>query len=383
MTLLQPVLPATAYIDQDWYGKERDLIFKRLWQFYGFASQFEKPNQFVAKKIFDIPIVVQNFNGELRAFENICLHRLAPIQTEPQGCRPLTCRYHGWNYGADGHVAAIPFEKEVYVFAEDAKQKMCLRRFGVERVGGLIFINLSDNPLPIEKQFSREFLDSLAGVSNHFDAIMETKTFHRRFNWKMIFENLRDGLHPSFLHRDTLYKNVKFDAKPPPVGGVEAYLAEPDAVDPYQEMQDYFSKGGPDTKLEKNNPAEWKTKVERYGSEDVYYNWLAFPNLHIASGDGGHAFIIEHYIPRGPGLTDVEVCYLTAKRKELIPEAEGLLQHRMRGAEDIFEEDFTILEQTQAGLHKDAPLPNWGAFEIRSHRISKWIARVVRDETQL
>ena len=61
--------------------------------------------------------MVQNFQGELRAFDNVCLHRGAELQWETEGVRPLTCRYHGWGYDAGGE-PAIPFP-EVYRFADD------------------------------------------------------------------------------------------------------------------------------------------------------------------------------------------------------------------------------------------------------------------------
>src|ERR1700722_19826689 len=136
-----PALSVAAYIDLDWHDKEKTLLFGRMWQFFTLGSLVDRPNKFVAKKLFGVPIVVQNCAGELKAFENICLHRQAPIQTQSHGCRSLTCAYHGWNYGADGKVAAIPFEDEYYQFSESARKKLCLREFALAKIGGLIFIN--------------------------------------------------------------------------------------------------------------------------------------------------------------------------------------------------------------------------------------------------
>ena len=36
-------------------------------------------------EIFDYPILIQNFKGEIKAFENICPHRFNKIQTETRG----------------------------------------------------------------------------------------------------------------------------------------------------------------------------------------------------------------------------------------------------------------------------------------------------------
>jgi phenylpropionate dioxygenase-like ring-hydroxylating dioxygenase large terminal subunit len=379
--LLPPALDVAAYIDDDWFEKEQSLLFRRLWQFVTFKNFLDKPGAFVTKILFGVPVVLQNFGGEIKAFENICLHRQAPIQTKAYGRRPLTCHYHGWNYGADGRVTSIPFEKEYYLFPDDLKEKLCLRQFAVEVIGSLIFISLSPNPLPIKRQFSEEFLDSLEAVSLCFDCEMITTTYRRKFNWKLIFENLRDGVHPSFLHRDTLYQDVKFKPKAPPPGVVQSYLDERrnprNDRDVFEEVRAYFSKGGPDTSFNKLTSYPWHDKVQRFGNENVYYNWLAFPNLHIASGSGGYSFIIEHYIPRAAGITDVDIYYLTAMRTEPYSQSKAVLYEHLAGADRVLNEDFQMLELTQSTLHKDGPFPRWGAFELRNHRISTWIREVI------
>ncbi|HUY68180.1 MAG TPA: Rieske 2Fe-2S domain-containing protein, partial [Alphaproteobacteria bacterium] len=327
---LSPALPPAAYCDDGWFEKEKNLLFRRTWQFFTFASRVAKANQFVARKLFGIPVVVQNCAGQLRAFENICLHRQALIQDQPHGCRPLACPYHGWNYNAEGKVTAIPFNEEYYHLPPEKVGGLHLRRFGLEKIGDLIFVNLSDDPIPIARQFAPALIDDLADLSSHFDDEMIVTTFRRRFNWKLIFENLRDGLHPAYLHRNTLYKNVKFKPSHMPREVLETYLREelPRAhsnTDPLDEAREFFSRGGPDTGLEKLNPYPWHRCVTRYKDEDCYYNWLLFPNLHIASGTGGYSFIIEHYLPQSAGATDVDVYYMTAKKKQRYAASKAVL----------------------------------------------------------
>jgi phenylpropionate dioxygenase-like ring-hydroxylating dioxygenase large terminal subunit len=357
----------------------------RTWQFFTFASRVNKTNKFVARKVFGIPVVVQNCAGELRAFENICLHRQSLIQTEPAGCRPLACPYHGWSYNADGKVAAIPFNDEYYQLPPATVAGLRLRRFALERIGDLIFINLSDDPLPLTRQFSPQLIDDLAALSAHFDDEMIATVFSRRFNWKLVFENLRDGIHPAYLHRNTLYKNVKFKPKPMPRDVLESYIRDelPRAssnADPFDEAREFFSRGGVDEKLENLTPYPWHRCVERYGTEDCYYNWLLFPNLHIASGTGGYSFIVEHYVPQSADRTDVDVYYLTAKKKQRYAASKAVLYEHLAGAETVLREDFEQLEKVQDALHLGAPTPNWGAFELRNHRVAQWIGRVVNGQ---
>jgi phenylpropionate dioxygenase-like ring-hydroxylating dioxygenase large terminal subunit len=49
-------------------------------------------------------------DGRMRALENRCAHRQLPLSLGAvTGCE-LTCAYHGWRYGEDGRLTAIPHE---------------------------------------------------------------------------------------------------------------------------------------------------------------------------------------------------------------------------------------------------------------------------------
>ena len=104
-------MPAAAYLSHEWFARERELLFRKLWLFAGLKTMLGAHNSFVTREVCGVPVVLQNFNGELRAFENICLHRGAKLQWERAGRRPLLCRYHGWGYdqtGAPAHDHAAP-----------------------------------------------------------------------------------------------------------------------------------------------------------------------------------------------------------------------------------------------------------------------------------
>jgi phenylpropionate dioxygenase-like ring-hydroxylating dioxygenase large terminal subunit len=128
---MQTRVPPQAYIDQEWFERERDLLFKPLWQFIAPRTMLDKPNAFITRNLFGMPIVVQNMKGELRAFENVCPHRQNPIQLQPHGVRPLFCGYHGWSFGQDGAPTNIPFEDSIYRFTPQEKECLHLRRFAI------------------------------------------------------------------------------------------------------------------------------------------------------------------------------------------------------------------------------------------------------------
>ncbi|MCX7277546.1 MAG: Rieske 2Fe-2S domain-containing protein [Burkholderiales bacterium] len=368
-------MSAEAYQSEVWFLHERELLFKPLWQFVGLRSMLAQHNAYITRTVWGVSVVVQNFQGELRAFENLCLHRQNPLQIAPQGVRPLVCSYHGWGYGMDGGVSNIPFEAEVYRYPAEERQCLRLRRFALEEVGGLVFINLSDAPLPLTDQFSPDLLDSLRGVSLAFDGEVLQATFQTKMNWKLVYENLRDSHHPRYVHAQSLYQKVKFPVVLDEQGVAASQRLRQQGVQSREEALSLlrsFSNGGPDAPMEELVPYPWHDKVERYGDKDWYYNWLVFPNLHIASGSGGYSFIIEHHVPVSANRTDVVVHYVTAKKKSKYAVSAAVLLAHLQGAETVLREDFEVMERIQAGLHAQAPTAVLGDFESANQTIEHW-----------
>jgi phenylpropionate dioxygenase-like ring-hydroxylating dioxygenase large terminal subunit len=372
---MQSRIPPQAYIDQAWFERERDLLFKPLWQFVGLKVMLDEHNAFITRNLFGIPIVVQNFHGELRAFENVCPHRQNPIQTAPHGVRSLTCGYHGWKFDREGAPAVIPLEAELYRYPEEERACLHLRRFALECVGNLVFVNVSPEPMPIKQQLGAATIATLTQSSLAYDCEVVTTTYETRFNWKLIYENLRDAHHPLFLHPHTLNKFARFDA-----------IVNEDALAGVRQMREHgipdkaralallrsFSGGGRDTPLDPVIRKPWYDEVLRYRDQDWYYNWLVYPNLHIASIDGGHSFIVEHHVPVAAGRTDMTVYYLTAKKKQPYASSPAVLHELMMHIDGILREDITVLEQVQRTLHPQAGPAHLGSYEYINAGIEQW-----------
>ena len=210
------------YLSKDVFDLERKRIFSTLWLFAGIKQMLPEHNSFLTREVAGIPVVVQNFDGKIRAFENTCLHRSAKIQWEAFGRRPLLCRYHGWGYASDGSVQNIPFEKDIYQFSSEDRRCLKLREFAVELVGGIIFINLAAEPILITEQFSAAFLETLAASSDTYDTEVMHTTWQGKFNWKLAYENLRDSNHVRFVHARSLAKYVTFQSVVDPVASARA-----------------------------------------------------------------------------------------------------------------------------------------------------------------
>jgi len=367
------------YLSQEVFDREREAIFRKLWVFAGLRTMLRQNNDFITREIAGIPVVIQNIRGEVKAFENVCLHRSARLQTAPAGRRPLVCSYHGWSYDASGAPSNIPLHDELYRYTAEERAAMRLREFALRPVGNLLFINLDPHPLPIEDQFEAGFIDLLESSSNAYDSEVMTTTFRARFNWKLGYENLRDGNHPAFVHPTTLTQNVSFT----PVldeslhAEVSADLPAGLDTDGRREILRRFSYGGAEGTFKKIVRYDWQSLVERWGDQDAYFNWLAYPNLHIASSDGGFSFTIEHHVPVSPGRTDLEIYWMTAKKRQPYAFSGTVLLSLMHGTRLVVGEDVQIMEQVQAALHDGAPVARQGDYEGLNKRVERWYVDLI------
>ena len=367
------------YLSQEVFDREREKIFRKLWVFAGLRTMLRQNNDFITRSIAGIPVVIQNIRGELKAFENVCLHRSARLQSEPAGRRPLVCVYHGWSYDASGAPSNIPLHDELYRYTAEERGAMRLREFALRPVGNLLFINLDENPLPIEDQFDKSFIDLLESSSSAYDSEVMTTTFHTSLNWKLGYENLRDSNHPAFVHPNSLTRNVSFVPVLDEALHAEAAGELPASLDTAgrREILRRFSYGGAEGTFKNVTRYDWQSLVERWGDQDSYFNWLAYPNLHIASSDGGFSFTIEHHVPVAPGRTNLEIYWMTAKKRQPYAFSGTVLRSLMQGSRLVVGEDIVVMEEVQAALHDDAPVPRQGDYEGLNKRVERWYVDVI------
>lgn len=367
---MRGLLDPSHYTDPQIFESENDRLFGRLWIFAGLAQLVDQPDQFLTRRIGGRNIVVQNIDGALQAFENVCAHRGKELQNEWCGRRPLVCGYHGWRYAGDGSVASIPFELECYEFEVEERRSLGLRRFALERVGNFLFVNVCSDPLPITSQFTRELLASLEAVSDAFDNEILVARFAGRFNWKLAYENLRDGLHPRFVHTKSLNREVKFEARIP-----EALMQF--EVNPERIRVDQLSFGGAEGQFLTSKSLPFHKSVVRWGELDAYFNWLLYPNTHVVSPDGGYSFSVEHHEPVGPERTEVTLLFFTAKKRRPYSGSAAVLWEYAKAAKVILDEDTAAMEQAQAGMMTARRSITQGRYEMQNRITDQWYLRQI------
>lgn len=388
--MIKPVLPPACYTEQDWYEREQHEIFGRLWLLAGLTQQLAAEDSFITRDFSGTPVLVQNVKGELRAFRNACAHRGMPIQTTEHGVRKMVCPYHGWGYREDGAVRGIP-NAGIYNICKAEKDGARLQRYALEVVGNFVFVNLSEQPLPITEQFSREILQVLTRSSAYFAPQISYTRFVNHYNWKLNFENILDWNHAQFVHPQTLAPLLQyssdgtFDAPAKVVSllfdndrqGSDAVIHEKNAfsiqaaaavADSNAGLKDISFFGRSSMPYA---PRWFSSLLDSPCDQGAFFACNLFPNVNFGSIHGEH-FYLQQYVPLAPDRIEYHSWVFTSRLKPEVPPQPHLLWGIHHAEKRVIDEDSVLLTELQRALKSATTIGIMGDHEAPLAAMGKW-----------
>ncbi|MFR9750897.1 aromatic ring-hydroxylating oxygenase subunit alpha [Nocardia sp. 004] len=201
-------LPVAAYTSQEWFDREQDRIFSRVWHYAGFAEEVSKPGQYLPVQAGKSNIlIVMGRDHRLRAFHNICRHRGAQLlRTTGKVQQAITCPYHDWTYDLEGCLLTVPDAETEYPSGID-KSGLGLKPASVGIWRGMLFVHPEppDQAPALEEWFGA--VDSQIGSAQPTEMTeipFMRKSYEVKANWKVLVENFVDVYHLAHLHSATL-----------------------------------------------------------------------------------------------------------------------------------------------------------------------------------
>ena len=200
------MLPLEVYRSEAVLAAEHERILHPAWHCLGRTADVPKPgDHFVG----ELPhqhadgtfgsrqvLVVRGDDDVIRAFDNVCIHRGAPLATGCGNEARFTCPYHAWTFRLDGQLIGAPYLPEI-VASEHRLGALALQEWE-----GFLFVSANPAPTPLQP--------SLAGLSDVVARFRMDRyvPVHQEIeiwatNWKLLVENFMDSYHVFKVHRAT------------------------------------------------------------------------------------------------------------------------------------------------------------------------------------
>jgi 3-phenylpropionate/trans-cinnamate dioxygenase alpha subunit len=203
-------ISALVYCDETIYRRELDRVFRRSWLYIGHESQVTYPGQFITMYMAEDPIVVvRQRSGVIAAFLNQCRHRGMPVCRLDYGrSNGFFCQYHGWSYGIDGRLLAVPQEQSAYLGKIDKSQLGLIAVPRIETYKGLIFGSWAAD-VPALAEYFGDFAWYLDGFLDRVEGGTEIVGDPHKWiipcNWKLPAEQFcSDMYHAATTHQSAV-----------------------------------------------------------------------------------------------------------------------------------------------------------------------------------
>jgi phenylpropionate dioxygenase-like ring-hydroxylating dioxygenase large terminal subunit len=225
----EQTLPGWCYNNAEFHELERQELLLGTWILACHVNEVKAAGGYHAIEAFgERAVVIRDTDGSLRAFYNVCRHRAHALVTGETGsCKAaLRCPYHGWTYGFDGRLKAVPSEKS---FPEMERGEYGLKPIELEVYLGFVFVRFRGGGAGVAERFAPYHQEMQAYRTEEMESLGTAWHSEIPVNWKNLIDNQLEGYHVPVGHPG-LYRlfgsNYFAEAKPSMVTRQIGLIAE-------------------------------------------------------------------------------------------------------------------------------------------------------------
>jgi phenylpropionate dioxygenase-like ring-hydroxylating dioxygenase large terminal subunit len=192
-------VPIGRYISREWHEREREHLWKRVWQFACREEHIPVVGDYIVYDIAGMSFVVLRTAEGIKAYPNACLHRGRRLKDYDGWCSELRCPFHGFAWNHAGELADVPAGWDFPHVEERRHTDFHLPTCSVDTWAGFVFINPDPHAAPLAGH--------LGGIVDHFEVwdlehryveAHVAKVIHA--NWKIAQEAFSEAYHVNATH---------------------------------------------------------------------------------------------------------------------------------------------------------------------------------------
>jgi phenylpropionate dioxygenase-like ring-hydroxylating dioxygenase large terminal subunit len=357
-------MPPFTYTSPEFYQREVERIWHKMWNFIGSADQIHNNGDYFTLNFAGVPLIVlRDQDGAVRAFANTCRHRGSELLEGSGTCKAIVCPYHSWTYELNGKLRGAP---EMDKTSDFDKANYGLIPIAVDTWANFLFINFDKNPEPLMKQLG-SLPGKLAPYKLENMSLARRKTYDMDCNWKLFVENAKESYHIATVHRATINKYASAKS-----AGYWVEEATGDYVVTFAQHEGSMAllKGA----------AGFPIIETLHGRREAggTYAPLLYPSTYLACTIDCAWYLEMH--PVGPNRTRMVHGALFPRDRLDRPDFEEIAKNYYHRWDVTVEEDILASVRQQRGL--ETPFAPAGRFSYREplvHQIDNWILDHVID----
>jgi phenylpropionate dioxygenase-like ring-hydroxylating dioxygenase large terminal subunit len=201
-------IPVEPCVSPEFYADEIENVFKKAWLKVARVEEIARPGDFKVKKLAFANtsiIIMRGKDGVIRSFHNVCSHRgnkvVVSDADETFGSSKaavVTCRFHGWVYGANGDLLHVPEEEKFHACFHRGENGLAPVRTEVWE--GFVFVNLDAGGKESLVDYLGDIGRHLGGFPYHRMATCFSYATELNCNWKVAHDAFAEAYHVATIH---------------------------------------------------------------------------------------------------------------------------------------------------------------------------------------